>query len=56
MGFKGDSHPTKIDKTRVKNFNKENKLKYYNYGMHLGSFRLPTYVRDMLYGPEDKEE
>jgi spermidine synthase len=49
LGFKGDSHPTKIDKPRIKEFIKEAKLRYYNYGMHKGSFRLPGYVREMLY-------
>jgi spermidine synthase len=34
LGFKGDSHPKKIDKPRVKAFEKIANLKYYNYGMH----------------------
>jgi len=32
--FKGESHPEKLDKERIKGFEKENKLKYYNYKIH----------------------
>lgn len=49
LGFKGDTHPKKIDKERVKSFTKEAKLKYYSYGMHKASLTLPNYVRDFLY-------
>jgi len=49
LGFKGDIHPKKVDKLRVKEFEKTANLKYYNYGMHLASLCLPNYVRDILY-------
>jgi len=49
LGFKGDSHPKKVDKPRVKEFEKIANLKYYNYGMHHASLCLPNYVRDILY-------
>ena len=49
LGFKGESHPKKVDKARVKEFMKDANLKYYSYGMHLASFTLPQYVRSILY-------
>lgn len=49
LGFKGDSHPKKIDKERVKAFTKAAKCRYYNHGMHFATFTLPNYVRDILY-------
>jgi len=49
LGFKGDSHPKKVDKARVKEFEKTANLHYYNYGMHNACLCLPNYVRDILY-------
>ena len=49
LGFKGDAHPDKIDKARITEFEKEQKLKYYNYKMHHASLTLPNYIRDILY-------
>jgi len=48
LGFKGDSHPEKIDKTRIKAFCKEKKLKYYSHGIHLNAFCLPNYLKEIL--------
>ena len=48
LGFKGDTHPEKIDKARVKAFCKEKKMKYYSHGIHLGAFCLPTYLKEMV--------
>jgi len=46
--FKEGVHPEQIDKARVKDFGAKNKLKYYNHGIHLSSFCLPNYIKDML--------
>ena len=47
--FKGDSHPEKLDKERIKRFGNENKtLKYYNFKSHLAAFALPNYILDYL--------
>ena len=46
--FKGDTHPRKIDKQRVKDFQKNVELKYYNHGIHHSSLTLPPYVKQML--------
>ena len=55
LAFKEDVHPRKIDKPRVKKFCKENKLRYYNYNIHLSSFCLPTYLKETI-GVGMKEE
>lgn len=47
--FKGESHPEKIDKARCKAFSKDNKLKYYTPGIHIGSFCLPRYLKEMCH-------
>jgi len=54
--FKEDVHPKKIDKQRVKAFAKDQKLRYYSYGMHMATLQLPNYVRDMLYKVESTAE
>ena len=46
--FKDDVHPTKLDKQRVKDFEKLNKLKYYNYKVHKAAFCLPNFLKDTL--------
>lgn len=51
--YKEGVHPEKIDKSRVKAFEAANKLKYYNHGIHLASFCLPNYIKDMLF--EDRK-
>jgi spermidine synthase len=46
--FKGESHPNRINKERVKAFEAEHKLKYYNYNIHNASFCLPNYLKETL--------
>ena len=53
--FKGDSHPSKIDKARIDEFETKNNLKYYNYKIHHASISLPNYLKDTL-GIRNKEE
>jgi spermidine synthase len=48
LGFKGNCHPKKVDKERIKAFGKSTKLKYYNHGMHLASLTLPNFIRQVL--------
>ena len=48
LGFKGDSNPLLIDKTKINKFISEKKLKYYNYKIHKSSFSLPNYLKDLL--------
>lgn len=48
LGFKGTSHPETISKERCNKFSKENNLKFYKHGMHIGSFCIPKYLRDMV--------
>ena len=47
--FKGDSHPEKLDRSRIKEFTKKNPtLKYYNFKVHQASTCLPNYLRGYL--------
>jgi spermidine synthase len=46
--FKGESHPTKIDKERVSKFEKEQELKYYSHKIHHAAFVLPNYLKETL--------
>ena len=47
--FKGDSHPEKLDKDKIKEFVGKNLgLKYYNYKIHQAAFWLPNYIKDYL--------
>ena len=46
--FKGESHPKKIDRERIRAFSKLHKLKCYNYGIHMGSLCLPNFLRETL--------
>jgi spermidine synthase len=48
LAFKDGVHPQQVDKARVKDFCKTNKLKYYNHDIHLSSFCLPTYLKESL--------
>jgi spermidine synthase len=50
--FKGDVHPKRIDKARVKEFTKQNKLGYYSHSMHHSVLTLPGYLKDILKGGE----
>jgi len=46
--FKGDSHPEKLNKDRIKAFEKANQFKYYNYKVHQAAFCLPNYLKDYM--------
>ena len=47
--FKGDAHPNKVPKEKIKKFCEENPdLKYYNYKIHLGALSLPNYLKGYL--------
>ena len=48
--FKGDSHPAKLDKERIKSFVKgtTKPLKYYNYKVHQAAFCLPNYLKETM--------
>ncbi len=46
---KGSTNPFQnLDKEKVKDFCKENKLKYYSFDIHHSSFVLPKFVHDLL--------
>jgi len=48
-GLKGSKHPksiTNID--QINSFVEENKLRYYNAEIHIGSFATPNFVKDLL--------
>ena len=51
LGFKGDSHPKKVDKERAKKFATAHKLKYYNHGIHQAALCLPNYLKETLNIP-----
>ena len=51
LGFKGDSHPKKVDKERAKKFAAAHKLKYYNHGIHQAALCLPNYLKETLNIP-----
>jgi spermidine synthase len=47
--FKEGVHPEEnANRERVERFRKEKKLKYYNYGIHMGAFELPNYYRETI--------
>lgn len=46
LSFKEGVNPKRIDKERVKAFSKDNKLRYYNYNVHLAAFCLPNYLKE----------
>ena len=46
--FKGDTHPLKIDKTRVDAFTKQHQLKYYRHKVHKAAFSLPPYILETI--------
>jgi len=48
-GLKGSKHPksiTNID--QINSFVDENKLRYYNAEIHIGSFATPNFVKELL--------
>jgi spermidine synthase len=46
--FKEGVHPEQGQRERIERFRKEKKLKYYNYGIHMGAFELPNYFRETI--------
>jgi len=53
MATKAALDPLAVDSKNVRAFAREQKLKYYNEGIHLAAFQLPGFVRQML-GEEEK--
>ena len=50
--FKGESHPDKLNKDRIKAFEKANNFKYYNYKVHRAAFCLPNYLKEYIGAPK----
>ncbi len=49
MGSKSDRHPTKdFDAEKARAFVLKEGLHYYNEGLHVGAFQLPTFVRKLI--------
>ena len=46
--FKGNSHPSKVNKERISAFVKQHDLKYYNHKVHHAAFALPNYVKKFI--------
>ena len=53
--FKGESHPDRLDKEKVKAFMADNgSLRYYNYKVHKASMCLPQYIKDYIGIPTEE--
>jgi spermidine synthase len=51
LATKGDLNPlVSAKRESISNFTSEQKLHYYNEGVHFGAFALPGFVKKMLIG------